>query len=175
MPALRRPAPDFRLPGVASGKRGTWSLADGAGRWTVLFFYPRDFTFICPTEIRGFEGRIRDFRAAEAEVLGASGDDVDTHDRWARELGGLSYPLLSDAGLQVTRAYDALDPVENVPVRATFIVGPDLLLRYAVTSDLNVGRSVEETLRVLEALRTGRLCPADWRPGAETLDPERKF
>jgi alkyl hydroperoxide reductase subunit AhpC len=175
MPALRTPAPDFRLPGVLAGTRGTWSLADGRGRWTVLFFYPRDFTFICPTEIRGFEGRIREFRAADSEVLGVSGDDPETHARWAAELGGLSYPLLSDAGHRVTRSYDAFDPVENVPLRATFIIGPDLLLRYAVTSDLTVGRSVEETLRVLEALRTGRLCPADWRPGGETADPSRKF
>ncbi len=158
---------DFSLPGVQGGRTGRFALRDYRGRWVVLFFYPADFSFVCPTEVRGFQQRLEAFRASGCEVLGVSVDSVESHLAWARELGGVDYPLLSDEGGVVSRAYGVLDEAEGRARRATFIIGPGGCVEYCVLSHKNVGRSVEETLRVLKALQTGRQCPADWQPGEE--------
>jgi alkyl hydroperoxide reductase subunit AhpC len=168
-------APDFILKGVLAGTIADYSLHWLKGKWVVLFFYPADFTFICPTEVTGFGKMAAQFHAEKAEVLGVSVDPPESHIRWAEELGGVNCPLLSDVERKVSRAYGVLDETENVSLRATFIINPAGQIVYVVVSHTNVGRSVEETLRVLKALRTERLCPSDWNPGEPTGDLGLKY
>jgi peroxiredoxin (alkyl hydroperoxide reductase subunit C) len=131
----------------------------------VLFFYPHDFSFICPTEVRGFNKAQPAFKAEHTSIVGVSIDDVETHLKWAVELGGLSYPLLADQNGRIAREYGVFDESEKAAMRATFILDSSRKIVYSVASAINVGRSVSETLRVVRALRCGRLCPADWQPG----------
>ena len=168
-------APDFKITGIVNDQVGEYSLAAYKGKWLVLFFYPADFTFICPTEVVGFSKLAKEFVAANAAVLGASVDSLESHRSWARELGGLEYPLLADTERALSRAYGVLDEKENVSLRATFIISPTGIVSYQVVSHVNVGRSVEETLRVVKALRTERLCPSDWQPGEPTGDLTLKY
>jgi peroxiredoxin 2/4 len=167
--------PEFELRGVAGGEERTFRKRDLAGRWAILFFYPADFTFICPTEVLGFHRRLPEFEAAGAAVLGISVDDLASHRQWAEELGGLGFPLLADAGGATARAFGVLNEADGRAHRSTLILTPEGKLAYFVASPANVGRSVEETLRVLQALQTGRLCPADWRPGQPTGDLELRY
>jgi peroxiredoxin (alkyl hydroperoxide reductase subunit C) len=117
----------------------------------------------------------QDFAAEDCAILGVSVDTIASHRSWAEELGGLEYPLLSDENKTVSRAYGVLDEKEGVSLRATFIVNPAGIICYQVVSHVNVGRNVEETLRVLKALRTERLCPSDWKPGEPTGDLGLKY
>jgi alkyl hydroperoxide reductase subunit AhpC len=150
-------------------------LAANNGKWLVLFFYPADFTFICPTEVTGFSRMANEFAAENTAILGVSVDSIDSHRSWAEELGGLNYPLLSDEAKTLSRAYGVLDEKEGVALRATFVINPSRVICYQVVSHVNVGRSVEETYRVLKALRTERLCPSDWKPGEATGDLAWKY
>lgn len=159
------PAPDFSLPGVHAGRPAEVRLRDLRGRWVVLFFYPADFSFVCPTEVKGFQAQYPAFREEGAEVLGVSVDPPSLHIEWVKELGGIDYPLLSDEQREVARRYDVLDPDTDRCQRGTYLLSPEGRVEYSVQSASNVGRSVSETLRVLQALRTGRQCPADWQPG----------
>ena len=168
-------APEFKLQGIYGGKIADYTLQSFPGKWLVLFFYPADFTFICPTEVTGFSNSAKDFRAEQAEVLGASVDPIETHRSRIEELGGIDYPLLSDVEKKMSRDYGVLVEKECVSARATFILNPAREVNYLTVSHMNVGRSVEETLRVLKALRTGRLCPADWRPGENTGELNLKY
>ena len=168
-------APDFKVRGIVGARVGEYSLASYKGKWLVLFFYPADFTFICPTEVTGFSKMAKDFAAEGAAILGVSVDSIDSHRSWAEELGGLEYPLLSDEAKALSHAYGVLDETEGVALRATFIINPAGAVCYQVVSHVNVGRSVEETLRVLQALRTERLCPSDWKPGEATGDVALKY
>jgi len=150
-------------------------LADYQGKWLILFFYPLDFTFVCPTEIRGFNSRLSEFQALGAEVLGVSVDSVYSHRAWIKTpvsengLGELTYPLASDITKQASREYSVLVEEQGIALRGLFIIDPDGILRYQVVCDLNVGRSLDETLRVLQALQSGGLCPLEWHPGEKTL------
>ena len=150
-------------------------LSDYLGKWLVLFFYPLDFTFVCPTEIRGFNSRLSEFNDLNTEILGVSTDSVFSHRAWIRTpvaeggLGGLAYPLASDITKQVARDYGVLIEDKGVALRGLFIIDPEGILRYQVVCDLNVGRSIDETLRVLQALQSGGLCPMEWHPGDKTL------
>jgi alkyl hydroperoxide reductase subunit AhpC len=175
MVRLGEQAPDFTLKGALAGKISDYSLRQFRDKWVVLFFYPADFTFICPTEVTGFSKMAAAFRVEQAEVLGISVDPPETHLRWAEELGGLNCALLSDTDRSVSRAYGVLDESENVSMRATFIINPAGQIVYLVVSHVNVGRSVDETLRVLKALRSERLCPSDWQPGDLTGDVKLKY
>jgi peroxiredoxin (alkyl hydroperoxide reductase subunit C) len=168
-------APNFTAKGILGGQVGDYSPASYKSKWLVLFFYPADFTFICPTEVTGFSKMAKDFSAEGAAVLGVSVDSIDSHRSWAEELGGLNYPLLSDEAKTLSQAYGVLDEKEGVALRATFIINPAGVICYQVVSHVNVGRSVEETLRVLQALRTERLCPSDWKPGEATGDVALKY
>jgi len=168
-------APDFKVQGFLHGQVSEYSLGAGKGKWLVLFFYPADFTFICPTEVTGFSKAVKEFALEDALVWGASVDSLDTHKSWSAELGGLECPLLSDAAKTLSAAYGVLDEKDGVALRATFIVNPAGIICYQVVSHVNVGRSVEETLRVLKALRTERLCPSDWKPGEATGDVGLKY
>ena len=168
-------APDFTLKGIFQGKVSDFAIQSFQGKWLILFFYPADFTFICPTEVAGFSKSAHLFRAEGAEILGVSVDSIESHRKWAEELGGVDYPLLSDDEKTVSRAYNVLDEREGVCLRATFVINPSGQISYLVISHTNVGRSVEETLRVLKALRTERLCPSDWKPGESTGDLTLKY
>lgn len=165
------PAPPFTLDAVVNKEFKQISLADYRGKWVVLFFYPADFTFVCPTEITGFNKALSRFSELNAVVLGASVDSKYSHLAWIKrgDLGDLAYPLLADAKKEVTRAYGILDDKEGVALRGLFIIDPNGILQYEVVQSLSVGRSVDETLRVLEALQTGELCPLGWKPGQKTL------
>jgi len=165
-----RPAPSFEAEGVdGKGQFHTYKLEDYQKKWLVLFFYPLDFTFVCPTEITEFSARYDEFKKLDADVLGMSTDSVHSHKAWLKELGELRYPLLSDMNHTISEDYGVLIAEQGIALRGTFIVDPDGVLRYALYHDLGVGRSVDELLRVLQALQTGELCPASWKPGKETL------
>jgi peroxiredoxin 2/4 len=164
-------APDFSLPGIYRDTVRSYSLREVRGRWLALFFYPADFSFVCPTEVKGFSKLAPQFREAGAEIYGVSIDSVDSHRAWVQELGGVDYPLLSDTDRKVCRAYHVLHPAENVALRATFLIDPTGVIQYSSASSMNVGRNVEETLRVLKAVCTGKLCPLDWKPGDIGAEP----
>ncbi len=165
-----QPAPDFDLKGVVDGEFVDVKLSDYRGKWVVLFFYPLDFTFVCPTEIQGFAKHNDEFEALGAQVFGASVDSEHSHKAWIeRDFGGsLPFPLLSDIRREATEDYGVLLP-DGIALRGTFIVDPEGTLKYAVVHSNNIGRNTDETLRVLQALQTGELCPVDWRPGEATL------
>ncbi len=163
-------APEFSLEGFADNGFKTYSLKDARGKWVVLFFYPLDFTFICPTEITEFSTRAEEFTTMNALVFGCSTDSCHAHKAWCEsKLGALAYPLLADMNHDVSAAYGVLIPEKGIALRGTFIIDPEGVLRYALYHDLGVGRSVSETLRVLAALQTGELCQASWKPGMPTL------
>lgn len=169
------PAPAFTLDAWVSTTPGKEfrqvSLDEFRGKWVLLFFYPMDFTFVCPTEIKGFDKALAEFDRLDTVVLGASTDSKYAHLAWVKrgDLGDLSYPLLSDLKKEVARSYGCLDEKEGVAQRALYIIDPQGVLQYQVVHNLDVGRSVEETLRVLEALQTGSLCPVGWKPGQKTI------
>ncbi|MEW6300500.1 MAG: peroxiredoxin [Thermodesulfobacteriota bacterium] len=172
-----RPAPDFAMKTTADLERlqSSVSLSDYRGKWLVFFFYPLDFTFVCPTEITALSDRYEEFVELGADILGVSTDSVYAHRAWIQTprarngIAGLKYPLASDITKQVARSYGVLIEEEGVALRGLFIIDPNGILQYAVINNLNIGRSVDETLRVLQALQTGGLCPGDWRPGQRTL------
>jgi len=166
-------APVWEMEGYQDGQMKKYSLADYKGKWLVLFFYPLDFTFVCPTEIKGFSKGVTKFKELNTEVVGVSIDSVHSHKAWIeRDFSeGLNLALLSDMTKQVASDYGVLLEDEGISLRGTFIIDPDGITRYAVVSDNNVGRSTVETLRVLEALQSGGLCPIDWEPGTDTLNP----
>jgi peroxiredoxin (alkyl hydroperoxide reductase subunit C) len=172
-----RQAPDFEMPSTKNIEKlnENVKLSEYKGQWLVLLFYPLDFTFVCPTELTTFSDRYEDFQGIGADVIGVSTDSVHSHRAWLktpRDKGGvegLKYPLASDITKQVARDYGVLIEDKGVALRGLFVIDPEGTLRYAVIHDLNVGRSADETLRVIQALQTGGLCQADWRPGQETL------
>lgn len=164
-------APSFTLDAVVNQEFKKVSLADYRGKWVVLFFYPGDFTFVCPTEIKGFNKAIAEFRSANAEVLAASVDSKFSHLAWIKSgaLENLEYPLLSDFSKQTARAYGVLDEENSYARRGLFIIDPNGVIQYRIVHSDKVGRSVEETLRVLRALQTEELCPLNWKPGDKTI------
>ncbi len=165
-------APTWKMEGVKDGEFHTYTLQDYKGKWLVMFFYPLDFTFVCPTEIKGFSKEADKFKELNAEVVGVSTDSVHSHKAWIERdfKDGLSLPLLSDITKDVSMSHGVLLEDEGIALRGTFIIDPEGVVRYAVVSDNNVGRSVHETHRVLQALQTGKLCPIDWEQGEKTLD-----
>lgn len=146
------------------------SLSDYKGKWIVFFFYPRDFTFICPTELKGFSKHKAEFTELNAEVLACSTDSEWSHKNWfERDLPDVDYPILADNTHTIATNYDVYNDVDGLAERGSFIIDPDGLIRYALVSSGSVGRSVTETLRVLKALQSGELCPIEWTAGEKTL------
>jgi len=165
-------APDFNIAtaqGDGSGF-GRVSLSDYKGKWLVLFFYPLDFTFVCPTEITAYSKKYDDFKALGADVLGVSIDSEHSHKAWINsDLGRLKFPLGADLTKKLSSDYGVLIEDAGIALRGLFIIDPEGVVRYSVVHDLNVGRSVDETIRVLKALQTGGLCPVDWEDGDALL------
>jgi lipoyl-dependent peroxiredoxin subunit C len=168
--------PEFKLQAVVSTKSGKEfaeiSNSDLKGKWTVLFFWPMDFTFVCPTEIAEFGRRNADFKDRDAQVFGASTDTQFVHLAWRKnheDLADLPYPMLADTKRELSQSLGILHKQDGVPLRATFLVDPEGVIRWASVNDLKVGRNVDEVLRVLDGLQTDELCPCNWQPGQETL------
>jgi peroxiredoxin (alkyl hydroperoxide reductase subunit C) len=171
-------APDFDMPSTKDMKsiKENVRLSDFKGKFLVLFFYPLDFTFVCPTEIKAFSDRYEEFKKAGAEVVAVSTDSVFSHRAWIMTpedkngLGSLKYILASDITKDVSRDYGVLLEDQGIALRGLFIIDTEGVLQYQVVHSLNIGRSVDETLRVLEAIKTGGLCGADWKPGQKPLN-----
>jgi peroxiredoxin (alkyl hydroperoxide reductase subunit C) len=145
---------------------------DFAKKWKVVFFWPKDFTFVCPTEIAEFGRLDGEFQDRDAQVLGASTDSEFVHLAWRihkPELNDLPFPMLADIKRELSEALGIIDKNEGVAQRATFIVDPEGIIRFVSVTDLNVGRNVGEVIRVLDALQTDELCPCNWQKGEETL------
>jgi len=161
---------DMQLDAYVAGDMKKVSLSDYKGKWLVLFFYPLDFTFVCPTEITSFAKAEPEFTKYNAVVLGASTDSVHSHKAWfERDMPEVKFPILADTSHKLSRQFDVLIEDAGIALRGTFIIDPEGVLQYEVVSSLNIGRSVKETVRVLAALQTGGLCPVEWEPGQETL------
>lgn len=149
---------------------GQASLEDYKGKWLVLFFYPLDFTFVCPTEITAYSKQYDVFTKAGAEVLAVSVDSEHSHKAWINSsLGPVKFPIASDMTKSVSRDYGVLVEEAGIALRGLFIIDPEGIVKYSVVHDLNVGRSVGETLRVLKALQSGGLCAIDWNEGDDHL------
>jgi lipoyl-dependent peroxiredoxin subunit C len=168
--------PAFSLTAVADADPKTaFSPVDNntyKGKWTVVFFWPKDFTFVCPTEIIGFGELAGDFADRDAQLLGASIDSDFVHLAWRQsreDLAGVGFPWLADIKRELSTALGILDKAEGVAMRATFIVDPDGIIRFVSVNDLSVGRNPQEVLRVLDALQTDELCPCNRAVGGETL------
>jgi lipoyl-dependent peroxiredoxin subunit C len=168
--------PDFSLTSVVSSDpRAAFQPVTQdtyAGKWKIVFFWPKDFTFVCPTEIAAFGRLNKEFQARDAQVLGVSTDSDYVHLAWRQdkeELKNLPFPMVSDIKRELSSRLGILDPEAGVAQRATYIVDPQGVIRFVYVTDLNVGRSPEEVLRVLDALQTDELCPCNWKQGEETL------
>ena len=176
MTGIGRHFPEFNLTGVVSSDSKNafqvFTHDSFPGKWKVVFFWPKDFTFVCPTEIAAFGKLEKEFRARDAQLLGVSIDSEYVHLAWRREkeeLRSLPFPMLADIKRELAGALGILDPDAGVAQRATFIVDPQRVIRFVYVTDLSVGRSPEEVLRVLDALQTDELCPCNWQKGEETL------
>ncbi|KAK4001919.1 peroxiredoxin-2 [Daphnia magna] len=179
---VQHPAPDFRATAVVDATFKEIGLADYKGKYLVLFFYPLDFTFVCPTEIIAFSDRIHDFKALNAEVVGVSTDSHFSHLAWINTsrkeggLGGLNYPLLADFHKTISRDYGVLIEKAGIALRGLFIIDPTGVVRQITINDLPVGRSVDETLRLIKAFqfveKHGEVCPANWTPDSPTIKPD---
>lgn len=176
------PAPDFtaavaRITDAPAAPVSKISLTDYRDKWLVFFWYPMDFTFVCPTEITALSDRLEEFEDLNAEILGASTDSVYSHRAWLRTsradngIADVKFPILSDMTHQIADAYGVLVESEGVALRGLFIIDPDGVLQYSTINNMNVGRSVDETLRILQALQSGGLCPSDWKPGQVMIKP----
>jgi peroxiredoxin (alkyl hydroperoxide reductase subunit C) len=168
--------PEFKVQATVSLEKGR-EFADitdksYAGKWKLYFFWPKDFTFVCPTEIAAFGKLNKEFNERDCQVLGASTDSEFVHLAWRRDhddLRSLPFPMLADVKRELTTALGVLDPDAGVAQRATYLVDPEGIIRFAYVTDLSVGRSPSEVLRVLDALQTDELCPCNWQKGQETL------
>lgn len=146
------------------------SLTDYNGKWVALFFYPRDFTFVCPTELKGFARHAQDFADLNCEIVAASTDSEWSHKAWFEaDLPDVKYPVLADVTHQLSKDYQVYNENDGLAERGLFLISPEGVVKYVVLSAGNVGRSAKETLRVLKALQSGDLCPMEWDQGQETL------
>jgi alkyl hydroperoxide reductase subunit AhpC len=169
-PQIGKPAPEFTAQAYENGQMKEVSLRDYRGKWVVLFFYPLDFTFVCPTEIKGFNEAIGQFQNMNCQLIGASVDSVYSHQAWCQSsLGELNFPLISDISHRVSRDYGVLIEEKGISLRGAFVIDPDGNLRSYMVNDLQVGRSVDEVLRLVQAFQSGELCPVGWKPGQATL------
>ena len=176
-------APDFTATAVVDQEFKEISLSQYRGKYVVLFFYPLDFTFVCPTEITAFSDRYDAFKALNTEALGVSVDSQFSHLAWIQTerkqggLGDIAYPLFADLKKDIASAYNVLDEAEGVALRGLFIINPEGVVQHATVNNLPVGRNVEETLRVLQAFQhveanPDEVCPANWTPGERTMNPD---
>jgi alkyl hydroperoxide reductase subunit AhpC len=179
---VQRTAPTWKADALIGEEFKTLSSTDFKGKWLCLFFYPLDFTFVCPTEITAFDTAYKSFKETGCEVVGCSVDSKFSHLAWAKTsrkeggIGKLQFPLLADITKTIGRDYGVLLEDGGVTLRGLFLVNPEGTIQYQLVHDLGIGRNVEEVLRVLKALqetaKTGEVCPANWTPGKKTMKPD---
>jgi peroxiredoxin (alkyl hydroperoxide reductase subunit C) len=178
-----QPAPDFTATAVVNQSFKVLKLSDYRGKYVVLFFYPLDFTFVCPTEIVAFSDRYDEFAEVNTEILGISVDSEFSHLAWIQSdrkeggVGDIAYPLVSDLRKEISQAYNVLDPEAGVALRGLFIIDKEGIVQHATINNLSFGRSVDETLRTLKALQhvqshPDEVCPVDWQLGDPTMVPD---
>lgn len=167
-----RPAPDFTAPAVL----GSGEIVDGYNlseaikdKYAVIFFYPLDFTFVCPTELVELSKKHKEFEEINTQVLGVSVDSVYSHEAWLKELGDFEYPLLSDITKNVTHDYNVLITEDGISLRGAFIIDPEGILKSYTVNDITIGRNIDELVRLVKAFQTGDLCPVGWEEGDKTL------
>ncbi len=166
--------PQYRVQACVGTSKDDLIAVDNSkfeGRWVVYFFYPKDFTFVCPTEIVEFNRRLQDFHDRDCDVVGGSTDNEFSHQAWCKahpDLQNLKYPLI--AAQRLSADLGILHPEEGVCLRATFLVDPNGVIQWVSANGLNVGRNVDEVVRVLDALQSDELCPCNWQPGEETIN-----
>ncbi|RAQ40207.1 peroxiredoxin [Arthrospira sp. O9.13F] len=176
-------APDFTATAVIDQEFKTIKLSEYRGKYVVLFFYPLDFTFVCPTEITAFSDRAEEFSAINTQILGVSVDSEFSHLAWIQSdrqsggVGDLNYPLVSDIKKEISAAYNVLDPEAGIALRGLFIIDKDGIIQHATINNLAFGRNVDETLRTLQAIQyvqanPDEVCPAGWKPGDKTMNPD---
>jgi peroxiredoxin 2/4 len=176
-------APDFTATAVYDQEFQEIKLSHYRGKYVVVFFYPLDFTFVCPTEITAFSDRYAEFKSLNTEVLGISVDSEFSHLAWIQTdrksggVGDLHYPLVSDLKKEISAAYNVLEPNAGVALRGLYIIDQEGVIQYATVNNLAFGRSVDETLRILQAIQhvqsnPDEVCPAGWTPGAQTMSPD---
>ena len=179
---IGKKSPEFSLQAVLAGQFKQVGLDDFKKKWLVVFFYPLDFTFVCPTEILAFSDRYDEFKKLGADVIGVSIDSQFTHLAWTEAprakggIEGLKYALLADMNKTMAKAFGVLNEEAGIALRGLFIIDPDGVVQHATVNNLGVGRSVDETLRVLQAFQYvrehGEVCPANWQPGGDTMKPD---
>ncbi len=178
---VRKSAPPFRATAMVQGEFQELSNADFEGKYLVLFFYPLDFTFVCPTEILAFSDRANEFEALNAALVGVSVDSQYSHLAWwktprkAGGIAGVSIPLIADTSHRIAQDYGVLLE-EGIALRGLFVIDPQGIVRHQLVNDLPIGRSVDETLRIILALRHhaehGEVCPANWSPGKASMQAD---
>jgi len=184
VPAIAKPAPEFKGTAVVNGEFKEISLKDYKGKYVILFFYPLDFTFVCPTEIIAFSERADEFRKIGCELVACSTDSHFSHLAWVNTprkqggLGSMNIPLLADKSMSIAKSYGVLKEDEGLAFRGLFIIDDKQVLRQATINDLPVGRDVDEALRLVQAFqfvdKNGEVCPAGWRPGAKSMKADPK-
>ncbi len=176
-------APDFTATAVIDQEFKEISLSEYRGKYVVLYFYPLDFTFVCPTEITAFSDRYNEFSSKNTEVIGVSVDSQFSHLAWIQTprnqggIGDINYPLVADIKKEISAGYNVLDPSEGIALRGLFIIDPSGVIMHSTINNLPVGRNVDETLRVLQAFQyvqanPDEVCPANWTPGEKTMKPD---
>jgi peroxiredoxin (alkyl hydroperoxide reductase subunit C) len=178
---IGRPAPQFRAAAVLADNtiRPDLSLDEYRGKYLIVFFYPEDFTYVCPSEILAFDAKLEEFDRRDCDVVGVSVDSAESHVKWKNTpvddggIGPIRYPLLADHSKEISQAYGVLAD-EGVALRATFLLDREGTVRHAIVNDLSLGRNIDDTLRTLDALRhideTGELCPANWKKGRPAME-----
>ena len=177
-------APDFELEGFVDGRFIRMRLSDYRGKWVVLFFWPLDFTFVCPTELHAFQDNLESFKERNTEVIACSVDSPFSHLAWLQTpkkkggIEGIEFPILSDLNKKIAIDYDVLSVLEGIAYRGLFLIDKQGVVRHQVVNDLPIGRSIEETLRVIDALnhheKVGEVCPANWQVGKKAMQPTQE-
>lgn len=179
-----KPAPDFCATAVVGGDiKENFKLSDRRGKYVLLFFYPLDFTFVCPTELHTFQEKLESFKKLNCEVIGCSVDSHHSHYAWLRTkkseggIEGVNYPIVSDINKTIARDYDVLIPKDGIALRGSFLIDKQGIVRHQTVNDLPLGRNIDEYLRLLEALQFteehGEVCPANWKKGEKAMKPNQ--
>jgi peroxiredoxin (alkyl hydroperoxide reductase subunit C) len=184
MSLVGKKAPEIRAKAVVQGKSADFSLSDYLGKYIVFFFYPLDFTFVCPTELHAFQERLGEFERKNAVVIGCSIDSCFSHCAWLKTpkaiggIEGITYPIVSDIHKSIARDFDVLKEDDGIAYRGLFLIDREGVIRHQVINDLPLGRSVDETLRMVDALifheEHGEVCPANWKSGEKAMQPSEK-
>lgn len=176
-------APDFSEDAFINGEIKKISLSDYKGKWVILFFYPADFTFVCPTELGELADKYEEFKKLGAEIISVSVDTAFVHKAWHDEsptIKKITFPMLADPARRVTKAYYTLIENEGLSLRATYFIDPDGIIKAFEFHDNSIGRNIEETIRKIQAAQfvrknKGEVCPMNWKPGSKTLKPSTEL